>query len=117
MPLDTPGVGTRMPVYAACSTSLAPIQIVTKEGRASSARCTCVLPPRMKVVSAFDATVEGEIGSSTRASGTPTLFRTSVTEAGARSAQGGAVAPPTLACVWKLATGGGQPGVTRDAYL
>src|SRR5436190_6258244 len=89
----------------------------TKVGRASRARWTCVLPPRMKVVRAFEATVEGEIGSRTRASGTPTLFRTSVTEAAERRAQGGAAAPPTRAWVWKLLTGAGHPGVTRDAYL
>src|SRR5690242_13136129 len=95
--------------------------MVTKVGRASSARWTWVLPPRMKVVSAFDATVEGEIGSSTRASGTPTLFRTSVTDAGARSLQVVAVVVVVSvlarACVWKFLTGGGQPGLTRDAYL
>src|SRR6188472_2816124 len=91
--------------------------MVAKVGRASSARWTWVLPPRMKVVSAFDATVVGEIGSRTRASGTPTLFRTSVTEAGERREQGGAAAPPTFACVWKLATGAGQLGLTSDAYL
>src|SRR4026207_2449202 len=61
MPFEPPGVGVRKPVYAAWSTSLAPIQIETKVGRASRARCTCVLPPRMIAVSAFDATGPGAL--------------------------------------------------------
>src|SRR5215213_9268447 len=116
MPFDTPGVGVRMPVYAACSTSLAPIQIVTNVGRASRARWTWVFPPRMIVVRAFDATVLGEIGSSTRASGTPTLFSTSVTDATVRTRQVVGVDPvPTRAWVWKLLTGGGHPGAFSAA--
>src|SRR5688500_15844052 len=114
MPIDTPGVAVRMPVYAACSTSFPPNQTDTKEGSASSARCTWVLPPRMTVVRAFEAVVPGEVGSQDCASGTATLFRNSVTDAAVRAEHSG-VPPPTRVCVMKLLIGGGQPGIVRAA--
>src|SRR4051794_26198304 len=69
MPGDTPATGTRKPVSPAWRTSLLPIQIDAKVGFARSACWTCDLPLRMIWVSVFDATVEVELGSSTRAPG------------------------------------------------
>src|SRR4051812_38638142 len=105
------GVGTRMPEPPAPRTSLLPIQIVVKVGWAISARDTCVLPPRMNVVSALDSLVVALVGSAEYAPGTATLFRMSVTDVLTRSAHAGGVVAPagrpvsTRACVWKFATG------------
>src|SRR4029079_2455241 len=103
------------------STSLLPIQIVVKVGRAMSARLTCERPPRMKVVSAFEAGDVVATGSNETAPGTATLFRMSVTDVPMRSAQAGGVVVPagspvsTRAWVWKFATGDGQPGIASAA--
>src|SRR5258708_14661610 len=115
MPGDPWGVGTSTPERPASNTSLLPIQADTKVGLGWRARCTCDLPPRTNVVSAFDATVVLLTGSSTRAPGTATLFRMSVTEADALTAHVVLVPPATRAPVWVLAIGGGQPGMFSDA--
>src|SRR5258708_36238862 len=96
MPGDPWGVGTSTPERPASNTSLLPIQADTNVGLASRARCTCDLPPRTNVVSAFDATVVLLTGASTRAPGTATLFRMSVTEADALPAPVVLVPPATL---------------------
>src|SRR4051812_29250793 len=106
-----------MPEPPAPSTSLLPIQIVVNVGRAIRARLTCERPPRMNVVSAFDAGDVVARGSNETAPGTATLFRMSVTDVPTRSAQGGGVVAPagkpvsTRAWFWKLTTGEGQPGM------
>src|SRR5579871_4182011 len=112
MPNESTAVGrlAANPDSAAGSTSLLPIQTLTNVGLASSARCTCVLPPRMNVVSALSSGVVGEVGSIAAAPGTATLLSTDVMLAGLRRLHIGALAPPSVAPVVKFTIGGGHPG-------
>ena len=69
-----------MPLSAVASTSLFPIQIDANVGFACSARWSCVRPPRMNVVSAFEFADVSAVGSTDAAPGTATLLITEVIE-------------------------------------
>src|SRR5690242_1818055 len=98
---------------AAGSTSLFPIHAEMNVGSMSSAFWTCVLPPRMSVVSVFELGLVGAVGSTDAAPGTATLFNSAVELP--RSAHVVAVVPVGRVCARKLLYGGGQPGRRSDA--
>src|SRR6185312_15513836 len=117
-PGDTPGTESRMPLSAAGRTSLLPIQMLTNVGFASNARCTCVLPPRMNVVSGPPPPVPiGLAGSNEAAPGTATLFSTATPATCDRNEHVVDVPPPTRVPSGKLSIGGGQPGSARLATV
>ena len=92
--------------------------MLTNVGFASSARWTCDLPPRMKVVSGPPPPVPiGLAGSNEAAPGTATLLSTATPDTCDRKKHVVAVPPPTRVPLGKLSMGGGQPGFRRLATV
>src|ERR1700722_12879818 len=109
-PVDpTAESGESTPVNPAGSQSLLPISIVTKVGLAWMAFWTCVWPPRMNVVRAFDDCDVGAVRSVVKAPGTPTLFRIATAFPRPSHVVAELLLPPSRAPVWKLTIGGGHP--------
>src|SRR5215472_27348 len=109
----------RRPLVPALSTSLLPTQTDANVGRASSAFCTIVSPPRMSCVSGLASGPTTAVGSKLVIPGTATLLMIAVTDVGLRRAQvalvdAGCPASVTRVCVSRLLTGGGHPGMASD---